>query len=97
MTSRQDEIDGRPRDFGITTQELQGLMENRGHEGYQMIQSQYGGVTELCKKLYTSPNEGNNPLLSSSPYALSSIIDQKGMVHITLGCNELQKIVENIL
>jgi len=58
MTSRQDEIDGRPRDFGITTQELQGLMENRGHEGYQMIQSQYGGVTELCKKLYTSPNEG---------------------------------------
>jgi hypothetical protein len=58
MTSRQDEVDGRPREFGITTQELQALMESRGHEGYQTIQAKYGGVTELCKKLYTSPSEG---------------------------------------
>jgi hypothetical protein len=28
------------------------------HEGYDYVQENYGGVLELCKQLYTSPNEG---------------------------------------
>ena len=58
MTTRMEEIDGRPAQFGCTVDDLQQLMENRGHDGYQMIQQQYGGVLEICKRLYTSPNEG---------------------------------------
>ncbi|ELU11612.1 hypothetical protein CAPTEDRAFT_227483 [Capitella teleta] len=44
--------------FGCTVKELRDLMENRGHEAYAHLQDTYGGVLELCKKLYTSPNEG---------------------------------------
>lgn len=56
-------VDGRPREFGCTLKELRELMKYRGHEAYQKIQEDYGGVHELCKKLYTSPNEG----LSGNP------------------------------
>ena len=59
MTSNMgDEIDGHPPNFRCTLAELRSLMEVRGHEAYQKIQNDYGGVLELCKKLYTSPNEG---------------------------------------
>ena len=50
--------DGVPKSFGVALEELRVLMEHRGHEGYQKIQNDHGGVLELCKKLYTSPNEG---------------------------------------
>lgn len=50
-------IDGRPTQYGITLRQLRELMELRGREGIAKI-SEYGGVPELCKKLYTSPNEG---------------------------------------
>ena len=63
MTSKMEEIDGRPAQFGCTVEELQQLMESRGHEGYQLIQNQYGGVLEICKRLYTSPNEGKLQML----------------------------------
>ena len=52
-------MDGHPQ-FGCTLQELRELMEVRGHEAYNKIQNDYGGVLELCKRLYTSPNEGKN-------------------------------------
>jgi len=45
-------------EFGVTLSELRELMELRGHDAYQRIQSQHGGVLELCKRLYTSPTEG---------------------------------------
>jgi len=33
-------------------------MELRGNDAYQRIQSQCGGVLELCRRLLTSPTEG---------------------------------------
>ncbi|XP_050314581.1 plasma membrane calcium-transporting ATPase 2 isoform X3 [Anthonomus grandis grandis] len=50
-------IDGRPAQYGITLKQLRDLMEHRGQDGIQKIQ-ELGGVQEICKKLYTSPNEG---------------------------------------
>ncbi|XP_070149496.1 plasma membrane calcium-transporting ATPase 2 isoform X5 [Polyergus mexicanus] len=50
-------IDGRPAQYGITLKQLRELMELRGREGVNKING-YGGVQEICKKLYTSPNEG---------------------------------------
>lgn len=63
MAQPRDEIDGRPREYGVTVEELVELMGVTGHEGYEIIQTKYGGVNELCKRLYTSSNEG----LSGSP------------------------------
>lgn len=51
-------IDGRPAQYGITLKQLRELMEARGREGIAKIQD-YGGVQDICKKLYTSPNEGD--------------------------------------
>lgn len=50
-------IDGRPAQYGISLKQLRELMEHRGREGVAKI-SDFGGIHELCKKLYTSPNEG---------------------------------------
>ncbi|XP_026846807.1 plasma membrane calcium-transporting ATPase 2 isoform X1 [Drosophila persimilis] len=50
-------IDGRPAQYGISLKQLRELMEHRGREGVAMI-GEFGGIHELCKKLYTSPNEG---------------------------------------
>ncbi|XP_060516271.1 plasma membrane calcium-transporting ATPase 2 isoform X2 [Cylas formicarius] len=50
-------IDGRPAQYGISLKQLRDLMEHRGREGIQKVQD-LGGVQEICKKLYTSPNEG---------------------------------------
>lgn len=52
-------IDGRPAQYGISLKQLRELMEHRGREGVEKI-SELGGIHELCKKLYTSPNEGND-------------------------------------
>ena len=46
--------------FGCTVPELRALMELRGQEGYQKLQDDYGGVLEVCKRLLTSPNEGQS-------------------------------------
>ncbi|XP_017051462.1 plasma membrane calcium-transporting ATPase 2 isoform X5 [Drosophila ficusphila] len=50
-------IDGRPTQYGISLKQLRELMEHRGREGVIKI-AEFGGIHELCKKLYTSPNEG---------------------------------------
>ncbi|XP_015173648.1 PREDICTED: plasma membrane calcium-transporting ATPase 2 isoform X5 [Polistes dominula] len=50
-------IDGRPAQYGITLKQLRELMEHRGREGINKVNS-YGGVQDICKKLYTSPSEG---------------------------------------
>lgn len=50
-------IDGRPAQYGISIKQLRELMEHRGREGVMKI-AENGGIHELCKKLYTSPNEG---------------------------------------
>ena len=50
-------IDGRPAQYGISLKHLRELMEVRGREAIAKL-NEYGGVQELCKKLYTSPSEG---------------------------------------
>lgn len=50
-------IDGRPAQYGISLKQLRELMEHRGREGINKI-NELGGVKEICKKLYTSANEG---------------------------------------
>ncbi|XP_055372727.1 plasma membrane calcium-transporting ATPase 2 isoform X3 [Condylostylus longicornis] len=50
-------IDGRPAQYGISLKQLRELMEHRGREGIAKV-NEFGGVLDLCKKLYTSPNEG---------------------------------------
>nr|QFR55262.1 PMCA2 [Onchidium reevesii] len=45
--------------FGLTVDELRSLMEHRGQEGLELLNSsQYGGVQEMCKRLRTSPVQG---------------------------------------
>lgn len=51
-------IDGRPAQYGISLRQLRELMEHRGREGVHMV-DELGGIYEICKKLYTSPNDGN--------------------------------------
>lgn len=51
------QIDGRPAQYGISLKQLRELMEHRGREGCAKV-AEFGGVQEICKKLYTSPNEG---------------------------------------
>lgn len=52
-------IDGRPAQYGVTLKQLRELMENRGREGIVKL-NELGGVQDVCKKLYTSPSEGND-------------------------------------
>ncbi|WAR25426.1 AT2B3-like protein [Mya arenaria] len=61
-----DGMDGPPSQFGLELDELRELMKIRKAEGYETVQTKYGGVMEMCKKLYTSANEG----LSGSPVDL---------------------------
>ncbi|CAH1266562.1 ATP2B2 [Branchiostoma lanceolatum] len=50
-------------DYGIPLDDLKELMEVRGTEGIAEIEQKYGSVTEICKRLRTSPTVGleNNP------------------------------------
>ncbi len=64
-------VDDRPARFGCSLKELRELMEHRSHEGYQKIMNDYGGVLELCKRLYTSPNEGRIPFFNICCFILA--------------------------
>ncbi|XP_013381332.1 plasma membrane calcium-transporting ATPase 2 [Lingula anatina] len=58
-----DEVDarlGHPANYGCSAKELSQLMAVRGHEAVNAIKERYGSVAELCKRLYTNPNEGLN-------------------------------------
>ncbi|XP_041348838.1 plasma membrane calcium-transporting ATPase 2-like isoform X2 [Gigantopelta aegis] len=66
MAAPKEMVDGRPAEYGIQLKDLRDLMKLRGDEAYEYIQTTYGGVLEICKKLYTSPNEG----LSGNPVDL---------------------------
>lgn len=49
-------IDGRPAQYGVTLKQLRELMGSAAEAITKL--EEMGGVQELCKKLYTSPNEG---------------------------------------
>ncbi|CAL1300144.1 unnamed protein product [Larinioides sclopetarius] len=53
-----DSVEGRPARYGVTLDELRELLEYRGRDAVHKIRDEYGGVQELCKKLYTSPTDG---------------------------------------
>jgi len=57
INSTMATIDGRPAQYGIALKQLRELMEYRGEEGIIKINN-LGGVQDICRKLYTSPNEG---------------------------------------
>lgn len=44
--------------YGTTVKHLKDLMETRGTEAYDKLNIEIGGVTELCRKLKTSPVTG---------------------------------------
>lgn len=50
-------IDGRPAQYGVTLKQLRELMGLPAAEAIPKLE-EMGGAQELCKKLYTSPNEG---------------------------------------
>lgn len=50
-------VDGRPAQYGICLKQLREVMELRGQEAVDQLRH-YGGVQQMCKKLYTSPTEG---------------------------------------
>uniref|UniRef100_A0A914V4V5 Calcium-transporting ATPase n=1 Tax=Plectus sambesii TaxID=2011161 RepID=A0A914V4V5_9BILA len=45
-------------DYGCSVNDLRNLMEYRGAEGKEKIQSDYGGTEGLCKRLKTDPVNG---------------------------------------
>lgn len=76
----EDQVDGlgmsRPRDssYGVDVMELRKIMEHHKQEGYDYVQEKYGGVLDLCRHLYTSPNEGNC-LNTCTPHPVKVIIE----------------------
>lgn len=61
-----DEVDGQPPEYGLKLEELRDLMQLKGGDAIETIGKEYGGVLEMCKKLYTSSSEG----LSGNPVDL---------------------------
>lgn len=59
-----DDVDGlgpsrcRDGNYGLSVADLRNINEQKGPEAVDLIQNKYGGTLEVCKLLYTSPNEG---------------------------------------
>ncbi|XP_076362615.1 plasma membrane calcium-transporting ATPase 2-like isoform X3 [Tachypleus tridentatus] len=53
-----ESVDGRPAQYGLEIKDLRKLMETKGYEAVETIRDHYGGVQELCRKLFTSPTDG---------------------------------------
>lgn len=73
-------IDGRPAQYGVTLKQLRELMEHRGREGIEKL-NELGGVQDICKKLYTSPSEGNLLFIAPSYVFHVSIYDSNCLYH----------------
>lgn len=74
-------IDGRPAQYGVTLKQLRELMEHRGREGITKL-NELGGVQDVCKKLYTSPSEGNQSIYYFIKNYLSLINIQRFMYYL---------------
>ena len=51
--------------FDCTTKELHELVSSHNSNPYDKLISQYDGVHELCRRLHTSPADGNISCLLS--------------------------------
>lgn len=60
-------VEGRPAQYGISLKQLREVMELRGHEAVEQIRH-YGGVHQICNKLYTSPTEGKYAIRKSPTF-----------------------------
>jgi len=49
-------------------------MEQRGIDAVARIQQQYGGVLELCRRLYTSPTEGIHTAYSVTDALVDTLV-----------------------
>ncbi|RZF41769.1 hypothetical protein LSTR_LSTR014784 [Laodelphax striatellus] len=78
-------VNGRPAKYGISLKELRELMELRGRDGIAKI-TDYGGIKEICKKLYTSPSEGTHVMEGSGK-----------MIVTAVGCNSQAGIIFTLL
>ena len=51
-------IDGRPALYGLSLKQLRELMEERGHTAVDIVNGEYGGPAEICRKLHSHPQRG---------------------------------------
>lgn len=56
---RFDQIIMAEGDYGCSLKELRDLMEYRGLEAQEKIAADYGNISEICKRLKTSLDEGS--------------------------------------
>jgi len=78
-------IDGRPAQYGVTLKQLRELMEHRGREGIAKL-NELGGVQDVCKKLYTSPSEGNGLFNFKCNVVVCILIDRYIIIMILYRC-----------
>lgn len=57
-------VESHEREFGCTVMDLRKLMELRSSDALAQINTQYGGVMNLCNKLKTNPVEGKGHMRS---------------------------------
>lgn len=78
-----DEVDGHPPEYGITLEELRDLMQIKGADAVETISKKYGGVLEICKKLYTSTSEGKFIFYFSMIMILNIHFQKIGLSNLT--------------
>ncbi|XP_027135195.1 plasma membrane calcium-transporting ATPase 2 isoform X6 [Larimichthys crocea] len=89
-------------DFGVSVEDLRGLMELRSAEAVGKIQDTYGDVQGLCRRLKTSPIEGlsGNPVDLEKRHALygqNFIPPKKAKTFLQLVWEALQDVTLIIL
>lgn len=56
-------IDGRPALYGLSLKQLRDLMEERGSQAVDIINREYGGAAEICRKVHSNPQTGELSLI----------------------------------
>lgn len=51
-------IDGRPALYELSLKQLRELMEERGPTAVDIVNREYGGCAEICRKLHSNPQRG---------------------------------------
>lgn len=55
-------IDGRPALYELSLKQLRELMEERGPTAVDIVNREYGGCAEICRKLHSNPQRGEPDL-----------------------------------
>jgi len=51
-------VGGRPAQYELSLKQLRELMEERGHTALDIVNREYGGIQEICRRLHTNPQKG---------------------------------------